>query len=246
MGFIRASGCSRPEWVAPIRAFLPAELPPRGCERDPIWRERLSGDGAPGGHPLIRRFSGSQHALSDSVRPVGTILRWRTLCLVNSGRRPEPMRWLSRCPVASFRPAGRRIIHRGGAETVTTGLQEIVGPGPAPLGWSERSVTPFLPQFWPALGWAASGHPDHLLAVLACCKSGHRCGPSASGLTPRSVGAQSMSRQETCDETCKEENQEGAQHEARPVGHVYRQGSVSTLAPQEIDQHDHEPNCARQ
>lgn len=172
MGFITASGCSRPEWVAPIRAFLPAGLPPRGCERDPIWRERLSGDGAPGGHPLIRRFSGSQHALSDSVRPVGTILRWRTLCLVNSGRRPEPMRWLSRCPVASFRPAGKRIIHRGGAETVTTGLQE--SSGRVPRHWAgPREASP--PSF-PSSSQHLDGRPEHIRITSWRFSPGARAG----------------------------------------------------------------------
>ena len=56
----------------------------------------MSGDGTPGGHPLICRFSGPGPAPCAGGLPVSSTLRWRTLSLVNSGQRPKSMRCLSR------------------------------------------------------------------------------------------------------------------------------------------------------
>src|SRR5574340_151616 len=99
--------------IRPCHPLLPAGSPLQGCARDLCWRERTSGDGAPGGHPLISRFSGRYSAVSRPA-PVSSTLRWRTLSLVNFGTWPKPMRCLSQLrsldspPCPTWAP---RIIH---------------------------------------------------------------------------------------------------------------------------------------
>src|SRR5574340_1078554 len=101
------------KFIRPCHPLLPAGSPLQSCARDLCWRERTSGDGAPGGHPLISRFSGRSTAVS-RLAPVSSTLRWRTLSLVNFGVWPKSMRCLSQLrslgspPCPTWAP---RIIH---------------------------------------------------------------------------------------------------------------------------------------